>query len=1147
MSVDEPTRDWPLPEGLAPADLPTRAGARRLDDRFLRFLRANDPALARRLRAARREPPAVPAETSDLLIALAGRLEDFLGELFGITAELDALREAHEAQAPVQRVKYKFVKRQGLLGVEPDARESIPADALRRRLVEDGADPFDEPAFASAVLGWQEKARHGEAQEREAARDRVAAARDYAAWAAGTERGRQAHRDSVLFRHPQPLEPRHRVVLATSQPAERGPTEHRIALEALRPREGFDLTDTGFSLARGVDEARYCLTCHRQGNDSCRHGLPRGGDTPDDGPERFARSPFGEPLGGCPLEERISEFLALKQSGRVLAAFAMIVLDNPMVAATGHRICNDCSKACIFQQQTPVDIPQAETRTLREVLALPWGVELYGLLLRWNPLNLTQWLPAPPSGRRVLVVGCGPAGFTLAHELLRAGHQVVAIDGLKIEPDPAGPAPVERFDTLVEPLDARVAGGFGGVAEYGITVRWNKNYLRLIRLLLERWPRFGLFGGVRLGSTLTMDDAWALGFDHVALAVGAGEPTVLDIPGGLANGVRTASDFLMALQLTGAAREDSLANLELRLPVVVVGGGLTAIDTATEARAYYAVQVEKMLRRHEILEAAGAAPPADEVLSTFLSHARALREAGTREARHALIDGWGGVTIAYRRPLIDSPAYRLNPEELEHALAEGIRVLSDVRPVAVETDDDDRVRAMRLQGGDGRELTLDAGAVLVAAGTRPNTVLAGEFRRVLGVSHGALATSDGRPPGRHPKDADVRFFCHEHRDGQSVSMLGDAHPAFAGNVVSAMASARRAAPVINRRLRALPARSGAPVWSRWIARLNRDWQARVARVSELAPGIVELVVKAPAAARRFAPGQFFRLQTYETTASRPSLAGEPGRLATETLAMTGAWVDVRRGLVALVVLEMGGSADLVRRLRPDEPLVLMGPTGTPSTLGRDQTVLLVGGGLGNAVLFSIGAAMRAAGNRVLYLAGYRRTQDRFHADRIEAAADAVVWCCDQAPGFVPRRAQDLAIVGSVVQAMHRLADGGLAVPGFRAEEIERMLVIGSDRMMAAVADAVRGPLAGRFAGSLTAEASINSPMQCMMKGICGQCVQSQQDPETGARRVVFSCACQDQPLLAVDFRVLAGRLAQNRAQERLAAAWQSQLTETFDQ
>jgi NADPH-dependent glutamate synthase beta subunit-like oxidoreductase len=118
---------------------------------------------------------------------------------------------------------------------------------------------------------------------------------------------------------------------------------------------------------------------------------------------------------------------------------------------------------------------------------------------------------------------------------------------------------------------------------------------------VERRAEFAMFGGVRFGGTVTPEDAWEMGFDHVALCVGAGGPTVLNIPNGLRRGVRAASDFLMALQLTGAAKTDSIANMQLRLPVVVIGGGLTAIDTATESMAYYVVQVEKFLVRYESL------------------------------------------------------------------------------------------------------------------------------------------------------------------------------------------------------------------------------------------------------------------------------------------------------------------------------------------------------------------------------------------------------------------------------------------------------------------------------------------------------------------------------------------------------------------
>src|SRR6185312_11197873 len=240
------------------------------------------------------------------------------------------------------------------------------------------------------------------------------------------------------------------------------------------------------------------------------------------------------------------------------------------------------------------------------------------------------------------------------------GHTVVAIDGLKIEPlgiDPS--APVHDVARLFENLDDRVMAGFGGVAEYGITVRWNKNYLKLVRLLLERRTQFAHFGGIRFGggATIGMDDAWAMGFDHIALCMGAGKPTVLDIPNGLARGVRAASDFLMALQLTGAAKLSSITNLQLRLPVVVIGGGLTAIDTATESLAYYVRQVEKFAARYRTLAAergeravrANWSHEEAEIADEFLSHAAAIAAERTQAAREQreprlaqLLDAWGG-------------------------------------------------------------------------------------------------------------------------------------------------------------------------------------------------------------------------------------------------------------------------------------------------------------------------------------------------------------------------------------------------------------------------------------------------------------------------------------------------------------------------
>ena len=84
---------------------------------------------------------------------------------------------------------------------------------------------------------------------------------------------------------------------------------------------------------------------------------------------------------------KISEFQYFANEGSILSALAIICIDNPMVAATGNRICNDCSKSCIFQNQEPVDIPSVESKTLVNVLGLTFGFEIYSLLTKWNPLN----------------------------------------------------------------------------------------------------------------------------------------------------------------------------------------------------------------------------------------------------------------------------------------------------------------------------------------------------------------------------------------------------------------------------------------------------------------------------------------------------------------------------------------------------------------------------------------------------------------------------------------------------------------------------------------------------------------------------------------------------------------------------------------
>jgi hypothetical protein len=163
--------------------------------------------------------------------------------------------------------------------------------------------------------------------------------------------------------------------------------------------------------------------------------------------------------------------------------------------------------------------------------------------------------------------------------------------------------------------------------------------------------------------------------------------------------------------------------------------------------------------------------------------------------------------------------------------------------------------------------------------------------------------------------------------------------------------------------------------------------------------------------------------------------------------------------------------------------------------------------------------------------------DRYKVADIEAAADVVVWCCDEAPGFAPSRAQDKSFVGDIVRAMVAYAEGRLGEQSIRFGDADRLFAIGSDRMMAAVAAARNTLLAPHLKPQCRSIASINSPMQCMMKEICAQCLQPQRDPASGKVSYVFSCYNQDQPMDAVDFDALAARLDQNTVQEKLTTRW----------
>ena len=332
-----------LAHGLGFDDLYDREGLARLDAAFVAWLKGASVDAHARLMAARAEPDKLAAkDESNLLIEVARPLEDFVSALFGVAQEATDLRGRHSRLAPLYDCKRLFVQRYVARSIKAEEVSAEPK-------VDVGASLADleewELAFALAV-----RDRLGPEFKVDKPTPEVEALARYAAWALHSSEGKKRHRDGPLFKVPHRLDFEHLVPIETE--VADGVTRLKLPRPLLRHREGFALTDAGFDLVRSLDHANYCIWCHNQGKDSCSRGLK------DRKTGAFQKSPFGVTLAGCPLEEKISEMNLLKSEGFSIGALAIAAVDNPLLAATGHRICNDCMKACIYQKQEPVDIPQ---------------------------------------------------------------------------------------------------------------------------------------------------------------------------------------------------------------------------------------------------------------------------------------------------------------------------------------------------------------------------------------------------------------------------------------------------------------------------------------------------------------------------------------------------------------------------------------------------------------------------------------------------------------------------------------------------------------------------------------------------------------------------------------------------------------------
>jgi len=381
----------------------------------------------------------------------------------------------------------------------------------------------------------------------------------------------------------------------------------------------FSEVNLGYSSELARQEARRCLECRKP---TC--------------------------MENCPVGVKVREFVQLIVAGDFAAAAAKIREDNVLPAITG-RVCpqeDHCEGYCLMAKKVePLGIGYLERFIADYELRQGMG----------------QLAMAPPSGKKVAIVGSGPAGLSAAGDLVQKGHQA------------------HVFEALHE---------LGGVLVYGIPeFRLPK---QIIREQLDCMRQMGVEfeTDVVVGRTVTIDELMQEeGYDAVFIATGAGSPLFLNIPGEHLNGVYSANEFLTRINLMHAWEFPHYDQpiLDLRgKHVAVIGGGNTALDVIRSARRLGAESASVIYRRSQ-----------------------AEMPARAEEVRHARDEG-----IEFH--LLATPV---------EFLSNGHGWLQAARCVRMELGQPDASGRRRPLPLPGSEFELPLAVAVIAAGTSANPVI----------------------------------------------------------------------------------------------------------------------------------------------------------------------------------------------------------------------------------------------------------------------------------------------------------------------------------------------------------------------------------------------------------------------------------------
>lgn len=924
-------------------------------------------------------------------------------------------------------------------------------------------------------------------------------------------------------------------------------TEHAIV------RNNFNLYN-GATPLQAQHQSNYCVKCHLRNKDYCSHGEkidnnhkanPLQQSLEDniyckvDNPN-YKTNPLQQPLEGCPLSMHISEMHSLSEAGNLLAALGVATINNPLLAGTGDNICQDCKTSCVFQKQEAVDTPKAESYILREILSLPWGFEIYSLLTRWNPLRHYRPFPKKATNYKVLVVGLGPAGYTLAYNLAMEGHGVVAIDALKLEPLDTFKTlnPIIDCSQLWENLDTRCVTGFGGVAEYGITSRWDKNYLTVLRIILERQTNILLQGSTQFGGLINFQNAKNLGFHHIALCTGAGQPNMLNINNSMISGVKTSSEFLMNLHL-GAFQLHNLLNLQIQLPLVVIGAGLTAVDCATEAYVYYQRLLHKValeykkIQNHQKEKAFLQTLTNQEkkLLTTYLKHHNLLEQIKDNpEKIIPTLQQLGGVQIIYHKEFNESNAYKQNYQELQKALQQGVSFIEHTTLEKINLNENQEVASISVINNLTKEITqIPVRTIIFALGTHPNRVALEKYltTNTNNINHTPQQQDNNYLPTKEKKHSKRSLELHNYIqtykgktfsvyqkkiNSVDVTLFGDSHYLFNGSVVKAMASSYYGQYTINKLLANIQPTSYS--FAKFKHSIQKKLLIKVTTFKLLHEKLMEITIENPLLANTFQAGQFFKLQTYannsiNSTKSTANIA--------EPIFLTGVSITspTTKKQIKLFLQPVGASSQLALK---HSNIVVSGPLGTPTPQHKNKNILLIGGGVANAVTLSILESLHKE-NNIYYIGGYRNKIDIFYEEQIKKHALKTILTLEN-------NNNKNYITGNIINGLEYFIQ--LNPELF----IHELLVAGSCPMMTAVQQFTKKH---KYFTKTKSMASLNSMMQCGLQGICGTCIQQVDN------QLIYTCKQQEQELLKTSFSFLANKLQQNSLQEKLCFFLKKQL------